>query len=75
MKQVDSSPNEFAFFSGDVNKDEVIDLADIVSIFNEANAFATGYVVADLTGDGFVDLSDVTIAFNNSNVFVSVIRP
>lgn len=75
MKLVDSSPNKFAFFSGDVNKDETVDLDDIVTIFNDANAFVSGYVVTDLTGDNIVDLNDLTIAYNNSNVFVSVIRP
>jgi len=75
MKLADTSPNRYAFFSGDVNKDENIDLADIVDIFNDASAFVTGYVVTDLDGNEIVDLSDLTIAFNNSIAFVSVIRP
>lgn len=75
MKQVNSSPNKYAFFSGDVNGDETIDLDDIVDIFNDANAFVTGYVVTDLTGDGYVDLNDLTFAYNKSIAFVSVKKP
>lgn len=75
MKQIDFSPVRFAIFSGDINDDDAIDLTDIVTIFNDANAFLAGYNVTDLTGDNFVDLSDLTIAFNNSNEFVTVMRP
>jgi len=74
--QVDSSPyNVFAFYSGDINQDGIIDVIDIVNIFNDANNFVSGYVNTDLTGDEFVDVTDLTIAFNNSNNFVSLIRP
>ena len=75
MKQVDASPVRFGIFSGDVNQDDIVDLTDIINVFNDANLFLSGYVATDLTGDDFVDLSDLTIAFNNSNAFVTVIRP
>lgn len=75
MKQVDTSPLKFAVFSGDVNQDESVDITDIISIYNDANIFASGYVVTDITGNDFVDLSDITIAFNNSSVFVTVVKP
>ncbi len=74
--QVDNSPyNVFAFYSGDVNQDAYIDLTDVLSIYNGANNFLTGYVVTDLTGDSIVDLTDILMAYNNSAKFVSVIRP
>lgn len=75
MKQVDSSPVRFAFFSGDFNNDKSVGLSDIVEVFNDASDFVTGYSVTDLKSDGFVDLNDITIAFNNSNLFVIVINP
>ncbi len=72
MKQVGSI---WSFYSGDVNQDEVIDLTDIVSVFNDAGNFVTGYVNTDLTGNMIVDLTDITIAYNNSANFVHLIRP
>ncbi len=75
MATVDNSPLAYALFSGDVNQDKTIDLSDIGIVFNDANSFASGYVVSDLTGDDFVDLSDLTITYNNSNDFVNAITP
>lgn len=75
MKQVNSSPVRFAFFSGDVNRDETIDATDISIIDNDALFFLSGYVDSDITGDGFVDGTDFSIADNNATNFVSVIRP
>ena len=75
MIKVDSGPDKFAFYSGDVNQDGFIDLADINLTFNDAGNFATGYLATDLTGDNIIDLSDLTIAFNNSSNFVKVIKP
>jgi len=73
--QVDQQPITYAIFSGDVNQDGTIDLSDIVSTYNDANNFLTGYRNTDVTGDNYVDLSDIVLIFNNSNNFVSVMRP
>ncbi|MEO8446751.1 MAG: hypothetical protein ABI528_04605 [bacterium] len=75
QKLVNNSPVTYAFYSGDVNQDGIIDVADLVSINNDANNFITGYVNTDVNGDDIVDVSDVVISFNNSSNFVSVIRP
>jgi hypothetical protein len=75
MKQVDTSPVRFAIYSADVNQDDVVDLTDIINVFNDANLFLSGYVVTDVNGDDFVDLSDITITYNNANLFVSTITP
>ncbi|MBK8552064.1 MAG: hypothetical protein IPL53_13780 [Ignavibacteria bacterium] len=72
MKQVGSL---WSFYSGDVNQDDVVDLTDIVSVFNDAGNFVSGYVNTDLTGNMFVDLSDITIAYNNSSNFVHRVSP
>ncbi len=75
MRQIDSSPVRFGFYSGDTNRDGTIDAADVSMIDNAASNFVGGYVIADLTGDNFVDGTDFSIADNNAANFVSVIRP
>ncbi|MDQ3020011.1 MAG: hypothetical protein M3R36_05505 [Bacteroidota bacterium] len=68
QKQV--SPPDWGMFSGDVNQDYAIDLADLALIDNAAADFSTGYVVEDLNGDFFVDIADYTFADNNAANFV-----
>lgn len=67
--------NKWCLFSGEVNSDGSIDLSDIVTIFNDASIFASGYNVTDVNGDGLSDLSDIVIAFNNSSDFVTKVTP
>lgn len=74
MIQVDTDPL-YAFYSGDVDQDGNIDVSDVVNIFNDANAFVSGYVNTDLTGDLFVDVADLVMAYNNTVNFVGLIRP
>lgn len=75
MKQVDASPVAFAIYSGDVNQDGFVNLADIIKVYNDGSNFVTGYVPADVNGDNIVDLSDLVITYNNSANFVSLVRP
>lgn len=75
MKQIDAFPVRFGIFSGDVNQDGSIDLNDVLSNYNAATIFLTGYVVNDVNGDNVVDLNDILFSYNNSAAFVSVIRP
>ena len=75
MSQINSAPLRFGIYSGDVNQDGIIDLTDVLMIYNDANVFGSGYVVTDITGNGLVDLNDVLIAYNNSAGFVAVVRP
>ncbi|MBK8550197.1 MAG: hypothetical protein IPL53_03730 [Ignavibacteria bacterium] len=62
-------------YSGDVNQNGFIDLADVVLTNNGASAFSTGYVTTDVNGNRIVDLEDVLITYGNSNKFVSVKKP
>ncbi len=73
--QIDTSPVNFAMYSGDVNQDGTVDATDVSMIDNDAQNFVGGYVVTDLTGDDFVDGTDFAIADNNAANFVSVVRP
>ena len=75
MKQVDDSPIRFAIYNGDVNLDGIIDLNDVLLIYNDANNFITGYTVTDVTGNNVTDLTDLLIAYNNSAGFVGSIYP
>ena len=75
LKQVDTSPVNYAIFSGDVNQNGNIDLSDILLVYNAGAAFTTGYKLTDVTGDYITDLSDLLITYNNSAAFVSRITP
>lgn len=75
LKLVDTSPVEYAIFSGDINYDGIIDVTDVLKIYNDAKVLLTGYVVSDLNSDNFVDSSDLLIGYNNMTTVVSVIRP
>ena len=65
----------YCVYSGDVNQDRIIDLFDVVKIYNDAGTFATGYRVTDLNGDNITDIDDILIAYNNSLTFAGLIRP
>jgi subtilisin-like proprotein convertase family protein len=68
--KVDNSPLRFAIFGGDVNQDNAVDLTDVITVFNSASNFVTGYNLSDVTGNNLVDLTDIVLVFNNSNNFV-----
>lgn len=67
--------SKWCLFSGDVSRDGAIDITDVVSIYNDAVNFSSGYLATDLTGDETVDVSDLLIAYNNSTNFVSKVTP
>jgi hypothetical protein len=72
---VDNSPVSYAIFSGDVDQNDAVNLADIVEIYNDAGSFITGYIPTDVNGDNVTELSDMIIAYNNSAAFAIVISP
>lgn len=66
----------WSVYQGDVNQDEDVSLADVLTIYNSASTYETGaYLLTDLNCDNFADLSDIIPAFNNSSSFISVQRP
>ena len=67
--------SKFCFYSGDVVRDGVIDLSDVIAIYNDASLFTGGYVSTDLNGDNISDLTDIILAYNNSTAFVTKITP
>ncbi|MDQ3193778.1 MAG: S8 family serine peptidase, partial [Bacteroidota bacterium] len=76
MKLVDTSPSiRYGIYSGDVNQDYQVNLADINIIYNDLTLFVTGYVRSDLTGDRVTNLNDQLICYNNEINFVTRIAP
>ncbi len=65
----------WAFFSGDINQDEVIDGTDLVDISNDLDNSAFGFLTTDLNGDGSVDNSDLPYPSNNSDNSVFSLHP
>lgn len=60
----------WAFYSGDVNHDENLDLLDLILVSIDINNFAFGYYATDLNGDGNVDLLDPTAIEDNITNFI-----
>ncbi len=75
MTQVDSIPIRYGIFSGDVNQNKYVDLADVTLTYNDAASFVTGYKVTDVNGDNISDLFDLLIVYNNSTAFVQAYEP
>jgi hypothetical protein len=73
--QVDADPVRFGLYSGEVNRDNVIDVTDVSTIENDAFEYTTGNVITDLNGDYFVDVTDIAFADFGSENFVMMITP
>ena len=65
----------YMLYSGDVDRDGVIDSDDLSIIDNDAFNSAEGYTDSDLNGDYIVDGADLLIADNNAYDFVGLISP
>jgi hypothetical protein len=68
-------PYWYALYSGDVNKDGIIDISDMAMIDNDVLIHATGYRNTDIDGNLSVDASDYLIADRNAEMFISLMRP
>jgi len=64
MREVE--PGVFAFYSGDINQDEVTDNSDLDQLFPDIDNSNFGVLTTDLNGDGVVDNSDL------DNVFINI---
>ena len=67
--------SKWCLFSGDIIVNGIIDLADVLELYNKSSEFSTGYIVSDLTGDGLTDLTDLILGFNNASNFVAAVTP
>ncbi len=75
LLQVDTIPELYGIYSGEIVQDGNVDLTDIFAAYNDAVLNTAGYNITDINGDYLTDLSDVIIVFNNSNRFASKISP
>ncbi len=73
--QIEVESGIWAFYSGDLNADENIDLLDLSIVQNDITNFEFGYIATDLNGDGNVDLLDAPIVEGNVNDFVFSYHP
>ncbi|MBK8983496.1 MAG: S8 family serine peptidase [Ignavibacteria bacterium] len=67
--------SKWTFYSGDVNGDGSIDIADLTFIDNDASNFMTGYIPTDLNGDNVTDIADLLYADNNASNFITAVTP
>ncbi|HAY33394.1 MAG TPA: S8 family serine peptidase, partial [Ignavibacteria bacterium] len=67
--------SRYAFFSGDADQDNIIDLSDLTIIDNDASNFLSGYLNSDVNGDTLADLADLAITDNNAFNVITIIRP
>ncbi len=65
----------FGFYSGDINQDNSIDIADFPALFSDNDNFVFGYFNTDLNGDGSVDIADFPVIFLNTDNFIYSINP
>lgn len=67
--------SRYCIYSGDVNKDGIIDAFDISLIDNSLHNSTSGYINEDLNSDNIVDATDIGLADNNTYKQISVIVP
>ncbi len=65
----------YHIYTGDINKDEIVDSEDMISISNGIIEFLEGYIREDLTLDKVVDLDDLVFVYNNVTKFVIIQEP
>jgi len=73
--QKEVSTGTWAFYSGDINQDENIDLLDLGILEADINNFIFGYYPTDINGDGNVDLLDSPNIESNINNFIFSSHP
>jgi hypothetical protein len=73
MKEVEAGV--WAFYSGDINQDELVDPIDYSIWEADNNNFEFGYFATDINGDGLVDPIDYSIWEFNSNSFIFSFYP
>jgi hypothetical protein len=69
------SPSRFAFYSGDLNRDGVIESIDYTLMENDVLSILFGYQVSDLTGDGVVESADYGLMENHILRVIFAQRP
>jgi hypothetical protein len=68
----DLGDGNFALYSGDVTRDDLININDYDEIKTSVLLFLTGYVPDDLTGDHLVESADFTLIENNGFLLFTI---
>ncbi len=68
--QVEVESGIWAFYTGDANQDENIDLFDTIILETDVFNFQSGYFSTDFNGDGNVDLLDAPLLEENVTAFI-----
>jgi len=73
--QIEVESGIWAFYSGDINTDENIDLVDLANLDVDISNFLFGYTNSDINGDGNVDILDASFIESNTNGFIFSAHP
>jgi hypothetical protein len=73
--QIEVEPGVFAIYSGDINQDLNVDIADVSLLEFGVSNFLFGYEPTDINGDGNVDIADQPILEANVSNFIYAITP
>jgi len=73
--QIPFGSGAWAFYAGDVNADQNVDLLDELMLETGINNFYYGYNALDLNGDGNVDLLDTPVMDGNVYNFIFSAHP
>lgn len=65
----------YAEYSGDVDKNDVVDANDLSMVDNDAFNFASGYIQTDVDLSLITDASDYALVDNNAAQFVVTVTP
>ena len=60
----------YAFYAGDVNQDENIDMLDASQEEDDISNFEYSYFITDVNGNGNVDLLDIPMLDYNGSQFI-----
>ena len=72
---VEVATGVWAFWSGDVNQDELVEATDYTTVENDAVGFVSGYFPSDLTGDAITEAADYSLIENNLPFFLASLHP
>ncbi|MBK7909741.1 GEVED domain-containing protein [Candidatus Pollutiaquabacter sp.] len=72
---VEVATGVWAFWSGDVNQDELVEATDYTTVENDAVGFVSGYFPSDLTGDAITEAADYSLIENNLPFFLASVHP
>ncbi|MBK8586216.1 MAG: hypothetical protein IPN88_12640 [Bacteroidetes bacterium] len=63
----------YGVYSGDIDKNNVINTNDLSAVESNSVLFLTGYIPTDVTGNGIVESSDQSVVENN--IGITLLRP